>query len=353
MIELDGSYGEGGGQILRTAISLSALTMKPVRISRIRAGRPKPGLKNQHMGGIELTAKLVDAEVDGLQVGSTEVAFVPNQRRGGDFGLDVGTAGSISLLLQAALLPAVLAPQPVTFRLRGGTDVKWSPPVDYLREVFVPMISRLGPSIQIHQERRGHYPRGGGQVLCKVQPVQQLRTIELVQAGKVIDVLGISHCVRLPAHVAERQAASAAEIIQDKLGVAANIHSESYSKDDDPHLGPGSGIVIWAETESGAILGADRLGEKGERAESVGSRAGIRLVEEVSTGRAIDSHLCDMLVPYLAIAPGKSRIGVTEMTSHLMTNIWTIEQILGVRIDVKGELGKPGELVVNGKELLA
>ena len=353
MIEIDGSYGEGGGQILRTAISLSALTLKPIRITNVRANRPQPGLKKQHLGGIELTAMLVDANVQGLEVGSTEVVFQPKERRGGDFSLDVGTAGSISLLLQAALLPAVLAPERVVFRLRGGTDVKWSPPIDYLRDVFAKMMTRLGPSIEIRQIRRGHYPRGGGEVLCQVSPVRSLDSVELIEFGELKEISGISHCVRLPAHIAQRQAVSAGDVIREELGIEAAIQIESYPKDNDPHHGPGSGIVIWATSECGAVLGADSLGEKGKSAEEVGSEAARRLVKEISTGKAIDSHLCDMLVPYLAIASGMSKVGVTEITSHLVTNIWVLERILGTRIELEGTIGEPGVLGVHGHELLS
>ena len=353
MIEIDGSYGEGGGQILRTSVSLSALTLKPVRVTNIRANRPQPGLKKQHLGGIELTARLVDATVEGLKVGSTDVVFEPRERRGGEFTLDVGTAGSISLLLQAALLPATLAPNPVIFKLRGGTDVNWSPPIDYMREVFARVLAKLGPSIEIQQVRRGHYPRGGGEVLCQVYPVQHLNNIKSLDFGKLREISGISHCVRLPAHIAERQATSAMEVISDKLGIEAVIHTESYSQDNDPHFSPGSGIVLWAKSENSSVLGTDRLGEKGERAELVGAKAALHLVNEISTGKAVDSHLCDMLVPYLAIADGTSEIGVTEITSHLITNVWTIEKILGTRIEIEGDIGDSGVLRVFGQGLLS
>jgi RNA 3'-phosphate cyclase len=352
MIEIDGSYGEGGGQILRTSISLSALTLKPVRVTNIRANRPQAGLKKQHLGGIELTAKLVNARVEGLKIGSTEVIFQPKERRSGEFSHDVGTAGSISLLLQAALPPAALAPDSVTFRLQGGTDVSWSPPIDYLREVFGRVLAKLGPLVEIQQIKRGHYPRGGGEVLCRVTPVQHLKTIESTHFGELKQISGISHCVRLPAHVAQRQASSAREILNDRLGIEAVIQTESYSKDNDPHLSPGSGIVIWALSEDGYVLGADQLGEKGERAETVGERAALHLINDISTGKAMDSHLCDMIVPYLAIANGMSEVGVTEITSHLITNIWTIERMLGTRIELEGTLGKPGILRVFGHSLL-
>jgi len=349
MIEIDGSYGEGGGQILRTSISLSALTMKPVRISKIRAGRPKPGLRRQHLTGIQLTGKLVDASIEGLEVGSTEISFSPQKRRSGSFSIDVGTAGSISLILQAVLPPAVLAPEPVVFQVSGGTDVKWSPPVDYMRNVFTQVLSRFGPTVEIEQKKRGHYPRGGGEVVCRVTPVNELKPLNLVDFGDVSAVNGISHCVRLPSHVADRQASSAEQVIQEELDIEVSIETESYSKHNDNHLGPGSGIVLWADGSNGTRVGSDRLGEKGERAERVGTKAAEQLVNEVSMGKAIDSHLGDMIVPYLAVANGESRVGISEITSHLTTNLWTIEQILDTTMQLEGNIGEPGILKVSGK----
>ena len=351
MIEIDGAYGEGGGQILRTAVSLSALILKPIRITNIRAGRPKPGLKRQHIAGIEVAGKIVDAKIRGLEVGSTTIEFVPRERRGGILSYDVGTAGSISLVLQATLPPAVLSPDPITFKLRGGTDVKWSPPIDYLHNVFAQVLGMLGTKIQINQKKRGHYPRGGGEVTCEVTPVNNINPVEAVQLGNLTGVGGISHCVRLPSHIAERQAAAAEEMILKQLEIEPKIKRESYQKGKDPHLGPGSGIVIWAESEQGIRIGADALGERDKSAENVGKEAASQLVKELSTSMAIDSHLCDMLIPYLAISTGTSRIGVTNVTSHLTTNIWAVKQILGTRIRLEGEIGEPGIVVVEGGDL--
>lgn len=348
MIEIDGSYGEGGGQILRTSVSLAALTMKPVRISKIRAGRPKPGLKRQHLSGIKLTGDLVDASIEGLEVGSTEVSFIPKQRRSGEFSIDIGTAGSISLILQAVLPPAVLAPEPITFHIKGGTDVKWSPPIDYLQNVFTQVLHRLGPIIELEQKKRGHYPKGGGEVYCRVTPIKELNPLDLVDFGEISTASGVSHCVRLPSHVAERQATSAKKVIRERLGIEVNIETESYSKKDDPHLGPGSGIVLWADDVNGTRLGADSLGDRGVRAEEVGIKAAKQLVSEVSAGKAIDSHLADMIVPYLAVAKGESKIGISEVTSHLTTNLWTIEQILGTSMNLEGTIGDSGLLKVTG-----
>ncbi|MFW9805231.1 MAG: RNA 3'-terminal phosphate cyclase [Candidatus Thorarchaeota archaeon] len=351
MIEIDGSYGEGGGQILRTAVSLSALTMTPVRISNIRAGRQKPGLKRQHIAGIEVTGKIVGAEIRGLDVGSSTVEFVPRERHGGTIQYDVGTAGSISLVLQAALPPAVLSPEPIQFDLRGGTDVKWSPPVDYVNKVFVHTLMSLGPKIELRQKRRGHYPKGGGLVICDVSPVDSITPLKSIKRKNLRSVVGVSHCVRLPRHIAERQAATAEDMILEHLSVKSDIVRESYPKEGDSHLGPGSGIVIWAESEDGIRIGADSLGERGKTAEQVGNEAASKLITEVESGMAIDSHLCDMLIPYLAVAGGDSEIGVTKITSHLTTNIWAVEHILGTSIKLQGKIGEPGTVSIKGKGL--
>ncbi|MFX1602218.1 MAG: RNA 3'-terminal phosphate cyclase [Promethearchaeota archaeon] len=348
MIEIDGSYGEGGGQILRTSIALSALTMLPVRVSRIRAGRPKPGLKRQHMAGIDIIGQLVKAKVRGLEVGSTTVEFSPRDRRGGHYSYDVGTAGSISLILQAALPTAALAPEPIMLSLTGGTDVSWSPPIDYMREVFAHSVRKTGLHVEISVRKRGHFPRGGGRVSCTITPVEELSPLELVDFGDTVRVSGISHCVRLPPHVARRQADSARSVLRENGIEQITIDTESYQKNEDRHLGPGSGIVIWAESEQGARLGADRLGERGKPAEDVGSECAHQLIDELSTGMAVDSHLCDMLVPYMVLARGTSTIGVTKITAHLKTNLWVAQKMLDVDASLEGEIGGPGKLTVKG-----
>jgi RNA 3'-phosphate cyclase len=351
LIEIDGSYGEGGGQILRTAVSLSALTLQPIRISNIRAGRQNPGLRPQHIAGIELVGALVDAKINGLKEGSSQVEFTPKRRLGGRFSYDIGTAGSISLVLQAVLPPAVLAPEPMTFYLKGGTDVFWSPPVDYLREVFAFMLKHMGVSLEILQKRRGHYPKGGGEVVCSVYPISELKPLELIQFDDFKAVKGISHCVRLPSHVANRQANAAQQVLEERGVEPVSIRTETYPKGNDPHLGPGSGIVLWAESTEGTRLGADALGRRGLPAEEVGKQAGTQLLTELSTGMAIDSHLCDMLVPYLAIAGGRSKIGISTATSHLRTNIWVAQRLLDVDITLEGQKGEPSILSVVGTGL--
>ena len=351
-ITIDGSYGEGGGQIIRSGVALSALTLNEVIINNIRAGRPKPGLKRQHIAGIELVGKLVDAEISGLDIGSKQLIFTPNKRKSGYFEYDIGTAGAISLVLQAVLPAAVLAPGDIRLEITGGTDVSWSPPIDYMREILIPILVRLGLDVTLIQKKRGHYPRGGGTVECTIHHVHKIHPITALHFGNLVRIGGISHCVRLPNHIASRQASSAkfalAEITDD-----ISISEESYQKGNDPHLGPGSGIVLWAESDTGFRLGADALGERGKRAEIVGREAAQQLKQEIISGYPIDSHLCDMLIPFLALADGDSTIGITKITSHLQTNLWVVEKMLKVKAQLNGKIGTSGILEMTGVGLAA
>ncbi len=341
MIEIDGSYGEGGGQILRTAVGMAALTGKPVRIFNIRANRPNPGMSHQHYHAVKAVAEMCDAECEGLEVGSTELVFRPGRVRGGEYEIDIGTAGSVTLLLQAVKLAALAADSTVEVEVRGGTDVKWSPPVDYEIHVHAHYLKRIGCEYELEVERRGHYPRGGGIVRARIEPVDRLKPLNAVEFGELEEVRGISHCVRLPPHVAERQARAAAEVIERELGVEPDIEVETYPKHRDPHKGPGSGIVLWAEDDQGNRIGADALGEKGKPAEQVGREAAEELVERVKTGMALDENMGDQILPFLALADGESEYGVTRVDPHLTTNAWVVQKFLDVDIEVDGEEGEP------------
>lgn len=342
MLVIDGSFGEGGGQILRTAIALAAITGEEVKIVNIRAKRPDPGLKRQHLTGIVAAAKMCDAVVEGASVGSREVVFKPGAIRGGRYTFDVGTAGSVTLVLQTLLPIMAFADSQISVEVRGGTDVPWSPPVDYLRFVIRSHLERIGYSFNVEVIRRGHYPRGGGVVKVTVErPPRSFRSIELVRAGSLLNIGGLSHCVKLPKHIAERQARAAYEEIRKRFpNVNVDIGLEWYDPEKDPHLGPGSGIVLWAITEK-SVLGGDGLGEKGKPAEVVGREAATKLLEDLSTGMAYDRHMADIIIPYLALADGWSTIGISKLTLHAYTNIWLVKNILKADINYEGDIDTP------------
>jgi len=350
LVEIDGSFGEGGGQILRTSLALSALLGRPVRIYNIRAKRPRPGLQRQHLVSVRAVAELSSARVEGLRLGSTEIVFYPGRIRGGRFRFDIGTAGSITLVLQAVLPVAAYAPEPVEMQITGGTDVPWSPPIDYVRFVLRRLLERMGYVFEAVLRRRGHYPRGGGLVVVRVpRPPGRLDAVDYGSRGRILAVEGLSHAVRLPRHVAERQAAAARRLLQ-RLGVPVRIELEWYEPGRDPHLGPGSGIVVWAIAER-SVLGGDALGAKGKPAERVGEEAARKLLEDFETSAALDRHASDMLITYAAVACGESLLYGSRLTMHAWTNMHVVRK-LAPEVEMEfvegGELDKPFKLRVHG-----
>jgi len=338
MIEIDGSYGEGGGSIVRVSTALSSLSLKPVHIKNIRANRPKTGLAPQHLNAIKALAKLTDANLKGLEIGSNELFFYPNDLKSGKFKVDIKTAGSITLVLQAFMIPAGFSPSKVEITLKGGTDVRWSPSADYLENVTLPILKKVGYDMIIDIIRRGHYPRGGGIVKAIINPLKKLKSINFVDF-EIDKIRGISHCVNLPEHVAIRQAKSAKKILENE-GYDVNIEIE-YSKE---ALGPGSGIVLWTEGKS--RLGGTAIGEPGKTAELVGYDAAMELLYHISKYSAVDKYMGDQIIPYMAIA-GNSAIKTAELTSHTLTSIYVVEKFMNKKFHVDGVLGEPATIWID------
>ncbi len=336
MIQIDGSHGEGGGQILRTAISLSSLTKKPVRIFNIRANRPNPGLNYQHVIAIQSVAELCSAEVKGLSKGSKDVEFHPQEIKGGKFHFDILTAGSTTLVLQACVLPSLFSSEKTELTITGGTDVKWSPPIDYFRFVFAPILHKMGAEMNVIIRRRGHYPKGGGEVVCSVKPVQKLLSLVLENRGELKTVKGIAHVSNLPNKIANRMKHAALLKLVDFSDV--HISEEHYPQGQDPSFGAGAGIVLWANYEN-TVIGANGLGEKGVPAEKVAQNAVEGLLKEMNSKTTLDIHAADQFLPYIALADGESVFLTRELTNHAKTNIWLIEQFLDVKFEVEKKDG--------------
>ncbi|MGA2237665.1 MAG: RNA 3'-terminal phosphate cyclase [Candidatus Bathyarchaeia archaeon] len=351
MIEIDGSLGEGGGQVLRTSIALSALLGKEVHVKNIRGKRPNPGLRAQHMTAIRAVAALSDAETKGLQIGSADLYFAPRKKMSGSFKFDVGTAGSISLVLQALMPASAFSSGKTEFEITGGTDVKWSPTIDYVRFVVLPNLSKLGYLAELKLIQRGHYPKGGGRVLMMVQPCKGLMPLQLTEQSEIKRVRGISHCVRLPAHVAQRQATAAQDILKEIDQLDVSVTLETYPSATDPHVAPGSGIALYTDNEPGSVLGTDSVGERGRSAEEVGRQAATQLVGEINSSAPVDRHMSDILIPYLAVAEGSSEFRTSLITMHTITNARIAELVSGAKITLDGELGSPGIVRVKGISL--
>lgn len=313
-MEIDGSYGEGGGQILRTAVALSAVTGEPLEITNIRKARPKPGMAAQHVKAVEGVAMICGAELEGCSLGSTELSFTPGKIKGGYYEVDIGTAGSISLFLQCIMPACMHAPEAVRLRITGGTDAAWAPTIDYLRYVTLTALAGMGFDCKLTLVRRGYYPIGGGCVEAVINPCSLKKASFDSSACAIVD--GISHSSNLPAHVVERQASSAQKLLQQE-GYEARISLETNN-----YPSTGSGITLWCGT-----MGGSALGKRGLRAEKVGEGAATAILSELSSGAGVDVYLADQLIPYLALARGGSF--TTRMISlHAKTNIWVTEQFI-------------------------
>jgi len=327
MRQVDGSHGEGGGQLLRTAIALSTLTGEAVSISKIRANRPKPGLSPSHCTSVEGVASISGAKVEGNHPGSTELTFVPGEVATGEHPLDVGTAGSISLVLQALMLSAVRCTGESVFVVKGGTNVKWSPPIDHYSLVLFPMLRRMGLRVKMEVVSRGFYPQGGGEVRVTFGREGALRPLVLEERGELQEIGGVCFAQNLHQRIPHEIASSVRKrFLQERVRISQDL-TEGRST--------GTGICLAAVYEH-TVLGAEALGERGYPAEAVGKDAAQRLRAEMDGQGTLDVHTSDQLLPYMALAEGQSVFTVREISGHLRTQMDLLSEFLGTRFEVEG-----------------
>ncbi len=349
MIKIDGNWGEGGGAIARVALALSTITQKPFEIYDIRKGRKDAGLKNQHLYCVKSLQELCNATVEGAELGSLFLKYYPKKIVAKNLNINIETAGSITLLLQALLLPAMFVSKPITITITGGTDTKWSMPFDYFNNVLLPQLQRFA-KIEAKLLKRGYYPKGNGKVEIKINPKyklnyfssfeefhehlkQNVQKYNLTEQCNIIQIKGISHASKdlQKANVAERQAESAYSILKQKYNVPIQITAQYQGT-----LSTSSGITLWVifsknkddiDETNPIRLGADALGEQGKKAEIVGEEAAKNLIKEIESNAPVDRHLADQILPFMALVGGK--IKVSEITNHCRTNIYAIEQFFG------------------------
>jgi len=339
MIEIDGSFGEGGGQILRTALSLSALFMKPFRIFNIRKGRKKPGLMPQHLTCVRAMQLLSRAEVTGGEMGSTELVFRPNNVTGGEFFFDIGTAGSTSLVLQTIIPSLIFLKEKTSLILKGGTHVPFSPSFDYVSNVFAVILERIGIKIDLKIESCGFYPKGGGKIRADIFPAADIKPLRVVERGEALGIRGYSGVGNLPLSIAERQKNSAVNKIRYELSdLKCPVEIEPVSV---AAQGQGTFMYIHLESEN-FFAGFSALGERKKRAEAVGEKAAEDLIKYYSTNAALDQHLPDQIVLYLSMSKEESVFTTSCITQHLLTNLWTISLFHEFHYSVDGTIGKPG-----------
>ena len=346
---IDGSYGEGGGQVLRTSLALAVLTDQPVRIEGIRAGRRQAGLRPQHLTAVRAAAAVSDGWLEGDNLGSQYVTLVPGRgARCGDFALDVaeaaqgGSAGSVGLILQTVLLPLARSKGDSTLTVRGGTHVPWSPSASYVEHVFLPTVARMGVHTEVEVDQWGFYPAGGGRIRAHIRGVVgPLRPIVSAERGEVVRVWGIAAVTNLPSHIAQRMANRARNVLAG-ASLAGRVEPRRLRS-----AGPGAGLFLFVEYES-SLAGFTAYGRKGLPAEQVADRACKSLIEHHRGGAPVDPHLADQLVLPMALAKGESRLVTSRVTQHLLTNVWAVQQFLACSAKVEGQLGERGLLVVQG-----
>lgn len=328
MIVIDGK--EAGGQILRTALGLSALTGKSIKVVNIRGSRPcGGGLKVQHLEGLKAVAELCNAELKGAELGSKEIEFIPRKIAAKELNVKIPTAGSIGLLFQSMQLAAAFAGDAVKVHVTGGSTAStWSPPVQYFQHVFLPIARKMGYKAEIAIVKEGFYPKGGAEVVITVHPIKKLQSVTLLGRGKVKTIRGLSIVGSLPEHVAKRQADAAKKVLFDHDFTDVKIKTEIVKT-----LSPGTVITLWAECEH-SILGSDAIGERGVPAEKVGQMAAGELMQSISAGATLDKYMTDQIIPFLALADGKSVVTVEAVTEHCRTNIAVIEQMLGIKFAI-------------------
>ncbi len=316
VLEIDGSFGEGGGQILRTAIAFSLILGRSVHVAKIRAGREVPGLRPQHVASLRILREISGGALDGGVIGSTEVRFYPRQVESNTMRVDLKTAASITLLLQAVVPAASLSGSRLELELIGGTDAPWSPTMDYFQSVTSPALKMLGIDSRSEVLKRGYYPRGGGHVRTTIEPCSEVSALNLTSPRRTPDPQIVSRCGGLPRHVAERQAQEARRILQ-----ARGMESASVSVFEERSDSPGSSILVSSIGEQ-CFLGSDSLGERGKSSELVGREAAQGFLREADASPCVDSHLADALAPLLALAKSESRLLVSFVTEHLKTSLY-------------------------------
>ncbi|HEU0203810.1 MAG TPA: RNA 3'-terminal phosphate cyclase [Burkholderiaceae bacterium] len=324
MIEVDGAWGEGGGQLLRIAVAMAAVTGKAIRVSHIRARRRNPGLAPQHVAAVRAVASVCDAQCEGVEPRSTTITFAPRRLRGGDFRVDVGTAGSITLVLQALLPAFVASHERCCATLRGGTDVRAAPPVDYLRRVLLPLVGKMGVRAELTVLRRGYYPKGGGEVRLELAPTPLLQPFVVEDPGRLEGIRIHAHVAQLAREIAERMESAARLALPPELAVRSEIEVCEPACSD----GPGGAIVLRA-LSAHTTLGAAQIAERGVRAEVLGQRAAEMLRRDLRAGATLDLHASDQMLIFLALADGPSAFRASGITLHARTAMWLLEQLAG------------------------
>ncbi|XP_075038638.1 RNA 3'-terminal phosphate cyclase [Mixophyes fleayi] len=334
-VDVDGSIMEGGGQILRICTALSCLLGIRVRVLKIRAGRSTPGLRPQHLSGLETVRDLCGGQLEKAEIGSTEINFTPGKIKGGALIADTKTAGSVCLLLQVSLPCVLFAETPSELVFKGGTNAEMAPQIDHTTMVFKPIAERFSFKLDCDIRRRGYYPRGGGEILVRVSPVKYLTPINLTDRGTVTKIYGRAFVAGvLPYKMVKDMISAAVRCIRRDLR-ELYVNIQGVQEPGDKAVGNGSGIIIVAETSTGCIFAGSSLGKRGVSADRVGAEAAEILLRNLRHGGCVDEYLQDQLIVFMALADGVSQLRTGPLTLHTQTAIHFTEKLTKARFTVK------------------
>ena len=327
VLEIDGSRGEGGGQMVRTSVAMSTVTGVTTHLTRIRENRPTNGLSKQHCAAVNAVAEMAGSVVEGNVIGSKELTFRPGNKQVYDIQMNIGTAGSVSLVLQAMLLAARNHEKRLNVDISGGTNVMWAPPIDSYQHLLFPLLRKMDIKADVKIVDRGFYPQGGGRVMATLEPIKDIKPLDIETLGELKGIKGVCFSQRLPEWVTK-----------DMMTSCERTLGEEYEVDFDVQMtggdSRGAGIVLVAEYENG-MLGSNALTSRGHTAEKAGEDAANDLLKEMNIGATMDVHTADQVLPYMAMAEGKSRFSVSRISRHLLSQMDTLESFLDVKFGVE------------------
>jgi len=335
---IDGAEHSGSGTILRYSVALATLLREPLRIRNIRSRRPKPGLRAQHLRAVLSCAEISGGHVQGAEIGAQEIFYEPGKRiNPGNYGFDVGTAGSTTLLAFALCIPALFASGACKFSLAGGVFQDFAPSGFHMRECLLPLLEKMGAQIRMEITNPGYFPKGQGKIEVTIQPLTgPLKPLSLLDQGKVDLIRGFSLASHLAEqNVAPRMAEKCKSILENQ-----GFKSDISVHEDSTAVQKGAVLAIRTETDTGAMLGADMAGARGRSSERIGKSVARDLLKDLDTGAAVDRHLADQLIIFAALADGTTEYSIPEVTEHVETNLWLVHKILGAKAGVQGNIVK-------------
>ena len=342
MIEIDGSEKSGSGTIVRDAVPFSILMGEEIRLYNIRAKRDKSGLRPQHLKAMEAAGRICEGRLEGGSVGSREILFKPGPvLKGGTFTWDIGTAGSTAMLVLCLMPLALFADRASSYRVTGGLFQDFAPSLFHLKHVLLPVLARMGVQAGVRIMRPGYVPRGGGRIEVEISPLQQgLLPLNLENQGRLTGLRGVALSSMLKQRNVSERMAKACEKGLRKRGLEPRIEvlddSSAAPSFDAPSLQAGAALAVWAETDTGCLLGADMAGARGRTAEFIGDRTARMLLEDLDSEATVDRHLGDQVIPFAALAGGRSTFVVPAVTDHVEARLWLVERILKAKTRVRG-----------------